>query len=126
MARYYGRIGYGVTEEQMIDEIIDEVEVQTPTGVWVESIVERFYYGDVVQNIRSLREGEYLNSDLNVQNSISIVADAYANDHFFAIRFIEWAGTLWTVSSVDVQSPRLILRLGEVYNGPEAAVTPTP
>ncbi len=113
MARFYGRVGYGVTEETLIDGV--------PSGVWVESITERLYYGDVIQNIRALRDGgEHLNSDITVQNMISIVADAYANDHFFAIRFVEWAGTLWTVTSVEVQSPRLILRLGEVYNGPTA------
>jgi hypothetical protein len=113
MARFYGRIGYGVP-------------VETAPGVWVDNIVERSYYGDVIRNARYLREGENLNFDLNIQNSISIVADAYANDHFFAIRYIEWAGTLWTVSSVEVQSPRLLLRLGEVYNGPTATVAPTP
>ncbi|MCA1806977.1 MAG: hypothetical protein LC687_03870, partial [Actinobacteria bacterium] len=58
--------------------------------------------------------------DLSVGNSISIVADAYANEHFFAIRYIRWAGTLWTVQNVDVESPRLVLRLGGVYNGPTA------
>ena len=83
-----------------------------------DEIVERLYFGDVIRNARNLREGENLNPDLSVQNSISIVADAYANDHFFAIRYVEWAGALWTVSSVEVQSPRLLLRLGEVYNGP--------
>ena len=57
---------------------------------------------------------------------LAIVADAYANDHFFAIRYVEWAGVLWTISSVEVQSPRLLLRLGEVYNGPTPAVAPTP
>lgn len=113
MARFYGRIGYGYS-------------VEAESGVWVDDIVERSYYGDVVQNIRSLREGENLNPKLSVQNSISIVADAYANDHFFAIRYVEWAGALWTVSSVEVQSPRLLLRLGEVYNGPTPTITPTP
>jgi hypothetical protein len=54
------------------------------------------------------------------------MADAYANEHFFAIRYVEWAGVLWTVSMVEVQSPRLLLRLGEVYNGPTPAVAPTP
>lgn len=112
MARYYGRIGYGVTQETLVEDL--------PSGVWVEDIIERSYYGDVVQNIRTLREGEHLNSDIGVQNMISIVADAYANDHFFAIRYVEWAGALWTVTNVEVQSPRLILRLGEVYNGPTA------
>jgi hypothetical protein len=113
MARFFGRVGYGVP-------------IETAPGVWVDEIVEHSYYGDVVRNARNLREGENLNFDLSVQNSISIVADAWANDHFFAIRYVEWAGALWTVSSVEVQSPRLLLRLGEVYNGPTPAVAPTP
>ena len=113
MARFFGRIGYGESVEEA-------------PGKWVDAIVEHSYFGDVVRNARNLREGENLNADLSVQNSISIVADAYANDHFFAIRYVEWAGVLWTVTSVEVQSPRLLLRLGEVYNGPtpEVAVTP--
>src|SRR3954452_21577763 len=113
MARFYGRVGYGETAE-------------SAPGVWVDVIVERSYYGDVIRNARNLHEGENLNPDLSVQNSISIVADAYAYEHFFAIRYIEWAGTLWTVSSVEVQSPRLLLRLGEVYNGATPAIAPTP
>lgn len=113
MTRFHGRIGYGIPTEKA-------------PGVWVDEIVEHSYYGDVVRNARNLREGENLNFDLSVQNSISIVADAYANDHFFAIRYVEWAGTLWTVSSVEVQSPRLLLRLGEVYNGQTPTVAPTP
>jgi hypothetical protein len=113
MTRFYGRIGYGESVEQS-------------PGVWVDSITERLYFGDVFRNARNLSEGEHLNPDLSVQNSISIVADAYANEHFFAIRYVEWAGTLWTVSSVEVQSPRLLLRLGEVYNGPTPGTTPTP
>jgi len=113
MARFFGRVGYGES-------------VEKAAGVWEDVIVEHSYFGDVIRNARNLREGENLNPDLSVQNSISIVADAYANDHFFAIRYVEWAGTLWTVSSVEVQSPRLLLRLGEVYNGPTPAVAPTP
>ena len=111
MARFYGRVGYGVSVQELDAE-------DKGTGVWVDDIVERSYYGDVIRNARNLREGENLNFDLSVQNSISILADAYANEHFFAIRYVEWAGVLWTVSSVEVQSPRLLLRLGEVYNGP--------
>lgn len=115
MAKFYGTIGYGVSMEKA-------------AGVWEDVIVERKYYGDVVKNTRKLQSGEYLNSDLTVSNSISIVADAYANEHFFAIRYIEWAGTLWTVSDVEVQSPRLLLRLGGKYNGqrPEAPASGTP
>lgn len=116
MARFYGRVGYGESVE-----VLDENE--DGTGVWIDTIVEHYYYGDVIRNTRNLQEGENLNFDLSVQNSISIVADAYANEHFFAIRYVEWAGTLWTVSAVEVQSPRLLLRLGEVYNGSKARYT---
>jgi hypothetical protein len=113
MARFFGSVGYGES-------------VEGAPGVWADEIVERSYFGDVIRDARNLKPGENLNADLSVQNSISIVADAYANDHFFAIRYVEWAGALWTVSSVEVQSPRLLLRLGEVYNGPTPTVTPTP
>lgn len=110
MAKFYGEIGYGESAE-------------SAPGVWKDVITERNHYGDVLRNSRTLKEGEKINNDLSVGNSISIVADAYANEHFFAMRYIKWAGTLWTISNVDVQSPRLILRLGGVYNGPKAPVT---
>lgn len=109
MARFYGQVGYGVTVESPPD-----------SGVWVDQITEMTYYGDVVRNTRKLTEGEQLNSDISVVNSISIVADEYAIEHFFLIKYIRWAGVLWTVTNVEVRSPRLILSLGSVYNGPTA------
>ena len=104
MAKFYGEIGYGES-------------VETAPGVWEDVVTEYSYYGDVLRNARQLNDGENLNSNITVNNSISIVADAYANEHFFAIRYIKWAGTLWTVTDVEVKSPRLILRMGGVYNG---------
>jgi hypothetical protein len=111
MARFHGRVGFGNT-------------VETSPGVFTDEIVEHFYFGDVIQNRRTLREGEELNKDLTVGNSISIVANAYANEHIFAIKYVEWAGQFWTVPDVEVRAPRLILQLGEVYNGPTPVATP--
>lgn len=107
--KFYGAIGYGET-------------VELRPGAWDDVITEKNYYGEVVRNSRRMQEGEKVNDDLSVGNSISIIADAYANEHFHAIRYVRWVGTLWKVSNVDVESPRLILRLGGVYNGP----TPRP
>lgn len=104
MAKFFGVVGYGVSSE-------------TSPGVWKDTITERSYYGDVVRNARKLSEPEKVNFDIGVENSLSIVADAYAINHFFAIRYVEWAGTRWIVEKVEVQLPRLILRLGGVYNG---------
>lgn len=114
MAKFYGVIGYGET-------------VETSPGVWQDVITERSYYGDIIRNARYLKESEgNVNNDISVGNSISIVADAYANAHIFAIRYIKWAGALWTVQMVEVQSPRLLLRLGGVYNGPTAPAPDDP
>lgn len=107
MARFYGEVGYGENLESPVD-----------SGVWKDCITEHPYFGDVIRNVRKLEDGESLNNDISVGNSISIVADQYANEHFFAIKYVRWAGALWTVTNVEVKSPRLILRLGSVYNGP--------
>jgi hypothetical protein len=107
MARFFGAVGYG-----------ESVETPENSGIWTDVICENEYYGDVIRNTRKLESGESLNDDITVGNSISIVADDYAIEHFFKIKYVRWAGTLWTVDNVEVRSPRLILRLGSVYNGP--------
>jgi hypothetical protein len=107
MSRFYGDVGYGET-------------VEVGAGVFEDTIVRRKHYGDVLRNARrSDFEGPKVNADITVSNTISIVADAYASEHFFAIRFVEWAGALWSVTEVVVERPRLLLRLGGPYNGPE-------
>ena len=106
MARFFGEVGYG-----------DSVETPIGSGVYQDVITETSYYGDVIRDSRRLESGENLNDDIKVGNSISIVADEYAIEHFFKIKYVRWAGTLWTVTSVEVKSPRLIMSLGSVYNG---------
>ena len=84
------------------------------------------YYGDVLRNSRINREDQKVNDDLTTSNLISIVSDTHANEHFFAIRYVDWAGTLWKVIDVETQSPRLLLRLGGVYNGPQGTAAGNP
>ena len=103
MSKFYGAVGYAKT-------------VETSPGVSVEQITERNYYGDVVRNTRRLQSADKVNDDINISNEISIVADPYANDHFYAIRYVVFQGAKWKVSNVDVQYPRLILSLGGLYN----------
>lgn len=104
MAKFYGTVGY--------------VELaETSKGVWTELVTERTYYGDVMRNSHRWEKNEHLNDDLNVNNVISIAADAYANLHSFAIRYVDWMGAKWKVTNVEFQRPRLILTIGGVYNG---------
>ena len=107
MAKFYDVVGYA-----------DSVETPTDSGIWKDVITEYSYYGDVIRNTRKLDNNEKLNDDITVSNSISILVDQYAVEHFFNIRYVRWVGKLWKVDDVEVQSPRLILRLGGVYNGP--------
>ena len=104
MSKFYGPVGY-----------VDLTE--TAPGVWTEVVNEVNYFGDVKKNIRRLQNGTGLNDNVVVNTQISIMADAYANEHFFAIRYVEWSGAKWKVSNIEVHRPRLILTLGEVYNG---------
>ncbi len=107
MARFYGVVGY--IEEQ-----------ETAVDVTVEKPVERYYKGDLVRSNRRLENGIVLNDNVTLNNQISIVADPYALSHIFAMRYVKWMGTVWKVTNVEVQQPRLILTLGGVYNGETA------
>lgn len=101
--KYYGAIGYAETTE-------------TAPGVWEEVITERFYYGDVLKVSRRLERTEYLNSDVNISNNISILADPYALNNFMNIRYITWQNHKWEVSNIDVEPPRMIFSIGGLYN----------
>ena len=107
MARFHGKVGYGHS-------------VDKGHGVFEDVITERIYFGDVISNSRRQEEAAKVILDLETSNTISIVSDSYADENIFAIRYVEWAGALWVVQSVDTQRPRLLLRLGGVYNGPKA------
>lgn len=110
MAKYCGKVGYGMT-------------VEKAKGVFVVETQERTYYGDVLDDVRKWEKGEDLNDDLNIMNKISILADAFAYENLDAIRYAEFMGVKWKVKSVSVVYPRLTLSLGGVYHEFETGVT---
>lgn len=106
--RFKGAVGYANSEE-------------TAPGVWQDVITERTYSGDVVRNARRLEAVSQVppeaNAPLALENSFSILADAHAYDNYIKIRYVLWEGVRWRVTSVDVRRPRLILTVGELWNG---------
>lgn len=104
MGKWFGRIGYS-----------EQLEVSP--GVWEEKITERQYYGDVVRNIRRLESSVNVNDDINASMEISIVADPFALSNFHSMRYIEYMGSLWKISNVEVNYPRLVLTIGGLWNG---------
>ena len=113
MAKFFGEVGYAIQEE-------------TAPGVWSEVIAKRNYTGDVIKNVKRFQDGENLNDELNVSNVISIIADPFAYENFFAIRYLRWMGANWKVTGVEVQRPRLILTIGGVYIEPTDTTAKSP
>lgn len=103
MAKYFGKIGYAELKE-------------TEPGVWTEEYIERPYFGDFMSNSRNLQSSGDLNDNVTVSLKISIVSDPYAELNFHAMRYLEWMGTKWKITSVEKLYPRLILIVGGVYN----------
>ena len=104
MAKFYGAIGVADT-------------VETDPGIWEEQIVEHSYYGDIVRNTRKLQtSSNSVNDNVDVTNEISIVADPYAEQNMYAMRYIVFMGNKWKINSVEVNYPRLILTIGGLYN----------
>lgn len=106
MARWYGKVGYSET-------------VETVPGVWTSQDTVHEYYGDVLRNsTRWTERSESTNDNLTINAQISIMADPFAIEKFHSIKWIEFMGVKWKVTNVDpTQPPRLILTLGDEYNG---------
>ena len=108
MAKWYGRVGY-----------VDTNEIEP--GIWEPTVTERPYFGDLLKNVSKwVTNTSSVNDNLNVTAQISIVADPYAYQHFSSVRYVEFMGAMWDVTSVEPQYPRLILSIGGVYSGPQA------
>lgn len=108
MAKFYGIIGYAVPKE-------------TAPGVWMDNITEREYVGDILNNTsRWSSDSDSTIDELNINNRFSILADPFAYENFQAMKYINFMGVNWKITSVDVQYPRLILTVGGIYNGEQA------
>ena len=105
--RFRGVVGFGTSVEDPEDP-----------SVWVDDITEKSFTGDVVRDTSKSQEGDGLNEDVVMQNQISIVANRHAIGNYSDMKYVEWEGERWTIDSVEVRPPRLILSLGEPYNGP--------
>lgn len=106
MGKWFGKIGYSVTEE-------------TEPGIWESKIVEREYFGDLENDYRKRQSTDKLNDDISLSCSLSILADPFLYENCSDITYAEIMGTKWDISNIEVRYPRLILTVGGKYNGPE-------
>lgn len=104
MPKFCGKIGYAIQEE-------------TGPSVWKEKYVEKVIYGEIMRYTTRNEKGESINDNLNVSNSIRIVADPFARENFHRMKYLRMRpdGVAWAIKSIDVEPPGLILTLGEEY-----------
>ena len=108
MGKYYGKVGYAITAEKV-------------PGVWVDDIVEKNYYGDVIsKRMRWDTNHDSINDNLTVNSEFSIIADAFAFENFGNMRYITYMGVPWKISSIEVKHPRINITVGGVWNGEQA------
>ena len=103
MTRYHGYVGYAI-------------DVEAYPGVWEEQISEHEYFGDVLKNRINMQQGSVINAKITISNSISIIADPFAFEHVYAMRYVTYLGKKWSIVNVSIERPRLILTLGGLYN----------
>lgn len=104
MAKFHGSIGFVQTME-------------TKPGIWEDVVTEMLYKGDILRNTQQMQSSDEIIPEFNINMRFSIILDAYALANLQYIRFVEYEGSFWSVVSVEIQRPRLILTARGVYNG---------
>lgn len=107
MGKWFGKIGYAET-------------IETEPGIMEEQITERSYYGDILSSRWMRQSSDKVNREINLSNRISIVADPFAIQNCSSMIYVEYAGTKWAISDIEIEQPRLIMTIGGVYNGEQA------
>lgn len=105
MTRAVVHVGYGL-------------QTEIAPGVFDDEIVEKRYFADTMWDNRRFNQTTVVNDDLQLNVAFSILADSYANANFNNIRYLKYQGNRWRITAVEVESPRLKLYAGGVYNGP--------
>ena len=102
MAKYYGMIGFAIQEE-------------TRPGVWEDIIEKRPYKGDILHSGRRYDNSENINDNVTLTNRFSIISDAYLYSHIPALRYLEYMGEKFKITSVEIDRPRVTISVGGVY-----------
>lgn len=110
--RYSGRIGFKITAPR-----------EPGSDIYVPTIVWKKYKGNVPRTMSKWVDSTAgANDNIDMSNTISIVADAFLSHNYCSIFAVEFAGEFWDVKNIQINPPRLEMTIGGVYTGDE----PTP
>lgn len=105
MAKFFGKVGYRTDQ------------AESSPGVLTNMTIEKDRFGDVLNETSRLDSGSQVNDNISISCRISFVAHSYDLNHAQDILYVVYAGAKWKVKSAEIQYPRIIVTLGEIYNG---------
>lgn len=103
--RYSGKLG-----------IVEQKEVRP--GIWEEVVTEEPVLGTLEQRTGVLEGSSDVLPRYSTSTSISVPARGVGLLDNSVIRYITLKGNRWQVSSIVDQPPRIVIYVGEKYNGP--------
>lgn len=104
MAKFHGVLGYAISEE-------------TSPGIYTETITEKNCSGDILRNSQRSEDGGQVISNVVLNNSFSVIGNAFAYQHLQFLRYVKWMDVKWKITNIEFRTPRIILTVGGVYNG---------
>lgn len=106
--KWSGIVGFFIEEEVFKNGV--------GTGVWKKTITDKHYVGDILRDYRNVENSQQVNDNININNTISIIADRFIDDHIMDIAYISFKGYKFKVKGFTQNYPRLELTVGGLYN----------
>lgn len=103
--KFYGNVTF----------VIQQEDPDAP-GNWEEHTIVKPYKGEWTRLISKWTSGSKINDDQRVNSQLEIIADSFGIANFTQIRCVEWKGRQWSVPTVTLRLPRLVLEVGDLYN----------
>jgi len=96
--------------------IAQQTEVRP--GIWEETVTEVPVLGTVRQRTEVLESADRILPGLGTNTSISVPARGVGPQDNSSIRYITYKGIPWQIQSIVDEPPRIVIYIGEKYNGP--------
>src|SRR5262245_28550134 len=103
--RYSGALG-----------IVEQTEVRP--GIWEETVIEVPVLGVVRQRTEVLDSADRILPAHSTTTSISVPGRGVGPQDNSNIRYITYKGIRWQIASIVDEPPRIVIFIGEKYNGP--------
>lgn len=105
------RIGYGQT-------------VEVRPGISEDVITEAEKLAEVKQKTEAFNVAGSIIPEYRTTTSVSVFSDGPSKVNYSDLRYVVHAGERWAIASAVSEPPRIIIFIGEVYNGPLPSATP--